>query len=293
MVLFALSCFSILLAFCGTVSATQEHEAAWRYALESGRRAEARYQSQCRRLWASNRRVNLGTYTFSEPRSTWYPTPFDDIIARRRVFQVNVDHSRGALDFHSRTDTSPYQNLFDPSRGLIICDHNFNNDDRHNPRLQLSNLLFKSYSKAARQQHPQRNGGHAAPGRISRLLPFGQNQWPPPRFIVRTSIATPATILVLEKAYRRRSQQATMHGVRQPEARVHDRSWTAVEEFTPGEEAFHALLGTIHGKSILYMLADHCKWAQRRRVRSVRITEALERNGRMESGWYMLIELET
>ena len=65
-----------------------------------------------------------------------------------------------------------------------------------------------------------------------------------------------------------------------------------MQVFTPGDEEFDALLGTIHGKSVAYMLADYCGWAKQRKVVRIRTTNVPYNGDVRRGGWYMLFEID-
>ena len=261
-----------------------QRQEAWDRAVSAGRETERRYEHRCR--WpALNKVVDTGAYHFIGSLPQRYPTPFDDIIGRSNVFPVNVDHSRAASDLRSPQGMSAYHNLFDPGRGLIICHENDKRRDYHAPRLDLSDILFESYDRVAQHQATQPRHGPVTLHHVSRFFGAGSGRLQPPRFIVYASINTVGTKMVLEEAHVRRMLERRTWA-RREEVKA------GVETFVHGQDAFHALLGTIEGISILLMLRDHCQWAQRRRVRSIRTTNIPHEHGEAGGSWYMLIELD-
>ena len=260
------------------VSSDNDRRAIWRNAVYTGRRASRTHDTSCDRFALSNKHLKTGDYHFSPPTERRFNTPFDRIIGRGRLYQVDVNHNAWMARAREGNSYSAYQNLFDPSRGLIICDDNDKNRDFTEDKLHLSDILFESYRRVALHQLGVGHGFAGALGFASRQQKYNRGRLPKPRFIVRAHISTPATQTVLEMA----------HEAKRPRV-------TDILEVTPGEEVFEALLGTIHGKSILYMLSDYCAWAQRRRVLRIYTTKVLDhgsgRVGNVQPGWYMLFEL--
>ena len=157
-----------------------------------------------------------------------------------------------------------YRNAFDARRGVLILESNWRSlDYGPEPRPYLSDILRHCYGAAE-----DRVGGRR-----------GRRDWAravPPGLIVLRQVKTGATMKVLVAAQVRRG--ASPHVRQRWEAEGHD------------EEAFTALMGTPHGKTVIHMLRDFCEWAGRRTVRAVETVWARE-PGTERAGWYMLIEL--
>ena len=249
----------------------------WRNAVESGDKARSIYESSCKKWLHSNKAPDVRRYSFTIPPLKRYRTPFDHTIGTRAVWQVDVDKDRSNADLYSKSVRPPHENLFDTQRGLIICHSNW----KKGTDLHLSDLLFESYVRVAHRQSAETNRRPLSLERFKQSLKWHPRRLKPPRFIVRTSIATPETTMVLELAHARRAQHRRREG----------RNIESMETFTPKHPEFNALFGTIHGKSILYMLSDYCRWSRRSRVRAIR-TKQVPLNQDMQPGWWMLFELE-
>ena len=196
--------------------------------------------------------LDLGSYHVAPPSMQWrFQTPFEEIPSTGPYMRVNVFADKS---FGNILHPAPYTNVFDVQKGIIGLEWDFKEADKtpDDRRLHLSDILFKSYQRVC-----QGVAHHVAP-----------------RYIVGVWIVSYDTKRVLLEAYERHKTDFSV-----------ERTWR------PGSVEFESLLGTTHGKVVMHMLMDFCRWSHCS-VPSAIKTKYWHPPGQVGAwGWYMMIEL--
>ena len=222
----------------------------WDRARKSGVRLSADLKKTHARPRAEDKALDLGNYNVAHPRSQWtWWTPFDEISFAGPYQRVEVFADKSLRNI---LQPAPYANIFDVQRGIIGIDWDFKSYD-NTPEarlLHLSDLLYASYQRVC--------------------VRFDKHV--PPRYVVASWVITYDTKRVLSEAYERRGFDPR-----------------ALRTWHPEDVEFVAMLGTTHGKIVLWMLQDFCRWSQCRVPVAIK-TKCAQPPGQPR-GWYVMFEL--
>ena len=170
-----------------------------------------------------------------------------------------------------------YTNLFDVERGYMVLVNNDNTRDVGLSRPPHSDILFESYQRAA----------------VARYGGFSLRQPAPLRLVVRCHIVNSDTEAVLAEAHRRAGYvHSTASGFYPGRGYLtHD----VYEEriWRPGSDGFRAIMGTVHGLSVLWLLRDHAAhWGNRYVARVATMCEAPRPHGSGgRGGWSIMMHI--
>ena len=180
---------------------------------------------------------------------------------------------------------APYKNLFNVHRGVMVLMHNYKPNDLTPAPSPHSDILFWSYMRAiAATEEPRQ--------------PINQ-PWVPPalslhplHLVLRCNILNSETEGILIEAYRRAGvSQSRVRRTSPSHGRPLEYVTYPEREWMPATEQFKAIMGTVHGVSILWLLTDHASFWGFREVTSVVTKREAPAADGAGGGWSMLMRI--